>query len=96
MTTYANQPEQDIEKLARKRAGAKFGWYVHALVYVLVNAGLMIGALASGRMWAFGPLLGWGVGLAIHGMVVFARISGQSLRERMIEKERRAILAERG
>ena len=27
----------DLERLARKRAGAKLGWYLHACVYVLVN-----------------------------------------------------------
>ena len=27
----------DIERLARKRAGAKLGWYIHATVYVVVN-----------------------------------------------------------
>ena len=26
-----------IERLARKRAGAKLGWYMHAGVYLLVN-----------------------------------------------------------
>ena len=27
----------EIDRLARKRAGAKLGWYVHAMVYVVVN-----------------------------------------------------------
>ena len=26
-----------IERLARRRAGAKMGWYIHASVYLLVN-----------------------------------------------------------
>ena len=29
--------DADIDRLARKRAGAKLGWYVHALVYVAAN-----------------------------------------------------------
>ena len=31
----------DIERLARRRAGAKLGWFIHAAVYVCVNALLM-------------------------------------------------------
>ena len=38
-----------IERLARKRAGAKMGWYVHALVFVCVNAGLALISVGSGR-----------------------------------------------
>jgi hypothetical protein len=37
----SNFSEDDrIERLARKRAGAKLGWYIHALVYLCVNAAL--------------------------------------------------------
>ena len=39
----------EIDRLARKRAGAKLGWYVHATVYVLVN--LMIFGMSQ---YAFG------------------------------------------
>ena len=35
----ANSPEA-LERLARRRAGAKMGWFIHALFYVCVNAGL--------------------------------------------------------
>ena len=31
---------EEIDRLARRRAGAKLGWYVHATVYLLVNAAL--------------------------------------------------------
>ena len=50
---------------ARRRAGAKLGWYTHALVYVLVN--LFIFAISEygfgTRRWSIYPLLGWGLGL---------------------------------
>lgn len=29
---------EDLDRLARRRANAKLGWYVHALAFVLVNA----------------------------------------------------------
>lgn len=88
----------DIERLARKRAGAKLGWYIHLLVYVLVNAGLFaMSEYAFGtRHWKLAPLLGWGLGLALHGISVFLLGSGSSLRERMVQKERERLRKQRG
>lgn len=87
--TQALSPEQ-IDRLARKRAGAKLGWYVHATVYLLVN--LMLFAMSSyglgHRGWSLFPLLGWGLGLALHGASVF--LLGD-LRERLVERERERL-----
>jgi hypothetical protein len=81
---------EEIEHLARRRAGAKMGWYVHATVYVLVN--LLLLALSrygfGHRPWSVFPVLGWGVGLALHGVSVFVLGKGSALRERMVERER--------
>ena len=88
---------EEIDHLARKRAGAKLGWYCHAAVYVLVNLFLCsMSEYALGtRHWSFKPLLGWGVGLALHGVAVFV-LGGSGLRERLVEKEREKLLRERG
>lgn len=80
---------QDIERLARKRAGAKMGWFIHATVYVLVNLVLGAASLSTGHHWAIFPFLGWGLGLAIHGVVVFL-VTGD-LHQRLIERERLAL-----
>ncbi len=81
---------EDIERLANKRAGAKLGWYVHAAVYVVVN--LFIFAISrygfGERPWSVFPLLGWGVGLALHGISVFLLGAGGGLRERLVQQER--------
>lgn len=81
---------EDIERLAHKRAGAKLGWYVHAAVYVVVN--LFIFAISrygfGERPWSVYPLLGWGVGLALHGISVFLLGAGGGLRERLVQQER--------
>ena len=61
---------QRIEQLARRRAKAKLGWFIHAAVYAAVNLGLIAVSVASGKHWAIFPLLGWGLGLAIHGIAV--------------------------
>ena len=77
-----------IEREARRRVGMKMGFYIHALVFVLVNVGLVALNLAvGGTRWAHFPAFGWAVGLAIHGIVVFARAQGYALREAMLERE---------
>jgi hypothetical protein len=88
---------EEIDRLARRRAGAKLGWYVHASFYVLVN--LVVFALSKygfgTRPWSWFPLLGWGVGVALHGISVFVLGTGSGLRERMVQKERERLLRER-
>lgn len=87
-----------IERLARRRAGAKLGWYMHAVVYVLVN--LVIFSISrygfGSRPWSVFPLLGWGLGLALHGISVFVLGTGSGLRERMVQKERERLQRELG
>lgn len=92
------EPNDDIDRLARKRAAAKLGWYTHATVYVLVNLFLFaISQYGPGpRHWSIFPLLGWGLGLLLHGVAVFALGAGSDLRERMVQKERARILRQRG
>jgi hypothetical protein len=91
MTTPLSPDE--IDKLARKRAGAKLGWYIHATVYVLVN--LFLFAMSryglGTRNWSLAPLLGWGLGLALHGISVWFLGAGGSFRERMVQRERDQI-----
>jgi len=79
-----------MERLARRRAGAKLGWYMHAGVYLLVNLLLVTLSATSGRHWAVFPALGWGLGLAIHGIVVFM-VTGGGLHERMVQAERNRL-----
>jgi hypothetical protein len=85
----------ELERLARKRAGMRMGWLIHATVFVAVNALLAFLSLSSGRGWAIYPFLGWGIGLAIHGAVVLAALPGGGLMERMVDQERRRLMAQR-
>ena len=50
-------------------------------------------SVGSGRHWAVFPALGWGIGLAIHGMVVFFLAGGSNLHERMVQAERDRLAA---
>ena len=89
---------EEIDALARKRAGAKLGWYAHATVYVLAN--IVIFAMSryafGTRPWSVFPLLGWGLGLALHGVSVFILGSGSNLRERLVQQERERIQRQQG
>jgi hypothetical protein len=87
---------EEIDHLARKRAGAKLGWYAHAAIYVVVNLALL--AMSEygmgGRRWSIFPVVGWGIGLALHGISVFVLGQGSSLRERMVQRERERLQRE--
>ena len=80
--------EPALERQARRQAGAKLGWYIHAFVYVAVNLMLVLLSTVSGKHWAIFPALGWGLGLAIHGMVVFLVTGGAGLHARLVQRER--------
>jgi hypothetical protein len=88
-------PDTRLEQLARKRAGAKLGWYIHATVYLLINLLLVALSVSSGRHWAVFPLLGWGIGLAVHGAVVFLLTGGAGLHERLVQQERERLTLQR-
>lgn len=83
----------EIERLARKRAGAKLGWYVHAAVYVVVNGAMFLASIYGLRQrpWTMGPALGWGLGLLLHGMAVFLLGAGSGLRETLVQRERERL-----
>lgn len=84
-TTHA---AHDLEAHARRRVGLRLGFYVHAAVFVLVKLGLFaIDGLGGSARWSHWPLMGWGLGLAIHGVVTLAALRGDGLRDRMVADE---------
>jgi hypothetical protein len=86
----------DIERLARRRAKAKIGWFIHLAAYLAVNLMLVVLSFASGHRWAIFPLLGWGVGLALHGAAVWLFAPGSNMLERMVERERARLSGAKG
>ncbi len=62
---------------------------------MVVNAGLVaINLLTSpGEYWFYWPMLGWGLGLAAHGIVTYS--DAGDMRERMVDAELKR-LRERG
>ena len=84
---------EEIERIAARRAGAKLGWYIHAAVYVAVN--LFVFSMSQygfgTRNWSVKPLLGWGLGLTLHGISVWFLGAGGGLRERLVQRERERL-----
>ena len=63
-----NQTLLEIE--AHRRARRLVAFSIHAAIYVVVNIFLITSNLlfSPHKFWAFWPLLGWGTGLAMHGL----------------------------
>jgi hypothetical protein len=85
----------DIDRLARRRVGARLGWLTHASIYLLVMGGLTAMALWQGRHPPVAAAFGWGLGLTIHGLRVFVAGKGSALRERLVDAERQRLIAGR-
>ncbi len=98
MQTSTPMSPKELDRLARKRAGAKLGWYLHAALFLSVN--LLIFAISEygwgHRSWSVKPMLGWGLGLVLHGASVWLAGAGSDLRERMVQKERDHLQRQQG
>ena len=71
------------ERRARQRVEQRLGLALHWLVYLAVNAGLVIAAGGlAGSLWR--PA-GWGLGLAVHTAYVVGDLG--RLRERLVQRE---------
>lgn len=83
-----NEKDAEIDARARRRVGMKLGFYIHALVFTLMNGGLyLVNGATGGPRWSHFPLWGWGLGLAIHGIVTLVSLQGEGLRSRMVANE---------
>lgn len=80
-----------LERLARRRAGMKLGWLIHATVFALVNLALLIARGGFTGGWLGLPTGGWIIGLFIHGVVVLLYPMGLGVRDWLIEQERRRL-----
>ena len=69
------------------------GFYSHAIWYVVVNAALAVWNLVAtpDQLWFLWCLIGWGAGLAAHGLAVFEvfNLFGADWEKRQVEKRLR-------
>ncbi|MEP7299826.1 MAG: 2TM domain-containing protein [Burkholderiales bacterium] len=80
--------DDSIEARAHRRVRRKMGFFIHAFVFVAVNLGLYaINAFTGEPRWAHFPVWGWGLGLAIHGLVTFMSLQGEGLRRSTLARE---------
>ena len=88
---------------ARKRARELRGFYGNLMIYVLVCALLVVIDLVTGTSgdtfiglnWAYWPIAGWGLAVALHGLRVAIPAQGgweERKAQELYEKERRREL----
>ena len=81
----------DIKKKAKKRVKKKKEFFEHLISFISTMVFLLIINLLTspGYLWVVWPLLGWGVGLAIHYFTVFGffGLGTEDWEEREFERE---------
>lgn len=71
--------DEQRRELAIQRLKSKHDFRVHLVIYVVVNLALVVlwyltgGGIAgeAGFFWPVFPLVGWGIGVAIHAYVTY-------------------------
>ena len=80
-----NTQETKYQK-AKERVEEIKGFYVHLIVYILVNLLLFtINMITSpDNLWFIWPLMGWGIAIPLHAVRVFAGTLGSDWEEKKI------------
>jgi hypothetical protein len=78
-----------LYRRAAVRAAMQLAFYRHVMIYIIVNALLIAVNLLTDphHLWFQWGLLGWGIGLLVHGLNVYAYRWSGSRREQMIQRE---------
>lgn len=74
---------------AKKRVENLKAFYIHLALYILVNLMLFFINISSdsSKLWFLYPLVGWGIGIVIHGLTTFPfGIFGKEWEERKIKE----------
>lgn len=79
---------QKTEQTAHQNAKLKVEFKIHMVIYIVVISLLAIIniTLTPAYLWFIWPLLGWGLGIVIHGINVHFS-TNSSFKERMIKRE---------
>ncbi len=76
--------EESLRKIAAQKVTFRYSVKIHAIIYILSNIFLFIinTIFTPDLWWAFYPLLGWLIGLAIHMMayILYARGTRYAIR----------------
>ncbi len=84
--------EKQAYENARRIVESRIDFFVHFLIYIVVNAVLFIinYKFSRGRWWFYFPLLFWGIGIFSHFLSVF--VFSHDIREHWIEKKKQDLL----
>lgn len=76
-----------LRKIERN-VDARLIFFLHLASFAIINALLIINLTTSPQyFWFKWPILGWGVAICFHTLIIFVFYGKSSLRERMIKKE---------
>ena len=86
--------EEQIYGQAKRRVEVKRGFYIHLMIYIVVNLLLILiwAFVADGGFpWFIFPLCGWGIAIVIHfiGTFIFGEKSNRAAIEKEADKIRR-------
>jgi hypothetical protein len=91
-----SRPDADdgLYRAAKKKAEEIQGFYIHLIVYAVINGGLFaINALTrgdGGTWWFYWPLAAWGIGLLVHAATMLRVFSPEWAERRAREAVARA------
>lgn len=82
--------EDEKYRKAKERVEEIKGFYIHLFFYLLINCVLLAInlILVPNHLWFYWPLMGWGIGIAAHGLAVFGLggFLGKEWEEKQIKK----------
>lgn len=81
----------DVRSVARKRLEERRGFVPHLIMYLVINAGLVVIWLATGPdgfFWPAFPLLIWGAGVVMHAWNAFVT---KPITEADVDRETRRL-----
>ena len=76
MTAEVSTREQDLRERAIKRLKKRRDFHGHVLIYLLVNAFLVViwAVVSPGSFfWPIFPMVGWGIGVVMNAWDVYGR-----------------------
>ncbi len=78
----------DAYQSAKKRVGAKMGFYTHLSIYLTVILFLAVINLltSSSTVWFHWLTSGWGIAVALHGLAVLVFPGRFAVTDKVIEK----------
>lgn len=84
-----DSPNDLAYQVAARKVQRKLKFFNHLILYVVICCVLIAINLLSApqHIWAIWPILGWGLGLALHAAQIFYVGENSALQQRMIGKE---------